>query len=121
MITLRQDQAKLDSDIDDAFDHGARNVLGVLPTGGGKSVIVSERALRQHLMGSVQVKIAHRNELVGQLSMHIARRGIKHRIIAPRSTIASVVSDHRAEFGRSFVVPDSNCSVAGVDTLIARA
>lgn len=121
MIILRPDQATLDADIDGAIAQGARNVLAVLPTGGGKSVIVSERALRQHLMGSVQVKIAHRNELVGQLSMHIARRGIKHNIIAPRSTIASVVADHRAEFGRSFVVPESNCSVAGVDTLIARA
>lgn len=121
MIVLRPDQFDLEQRTYDAWNRGARNVLAVLPTGGGKSVIVSEIALKKHLLGSVQVKIAHRNELVGQLSMHIARRGIKHRLIASKSTIAAAIADHRAEFGRSLIVPDANCAVAGVDTLLARA
>lgn len=120
MITLRPDQAELKAGVYNDWQHGARNVLAVLPTGGGKSVIVSDIALDKHNQGAVQVKIAHRNELVGQLSGHIARRGIKHRLIASKSTIAAAVADHRAEFGRSFIVPDANCTIAGIDTLIAR-
>lgn len=121
MIILRPDQQALKLAIYDGWNNGARKVLAVLPTGGGKSVVVSDIALDKHALGSVQVKIAHRNELVGQLSGHIARRGIKHRLIASASTVAATIADHRAEFGRSFIVPDANCAVAGIDTLLARA
>jgi superfamily II DNA or RNA helicase len=120
MIILRPDQFDLKQRVRASWDAGARNVLAVLPTGGGKSVIVSEIALENHLMGAVQAIIAHRNELVGQMSLHIARRGIKHRIIASKPTIAEVTAQHRAEFNRSFINPDSNCAVGSVDTLIAR-
>lgn len=121
MITLRPDQFDLKQRVRQQWDRGSRNVLAVLPTGGGKSVIVSELVLENHLMGAVQAVIAHRNELVGQMSLHVARRGIKHRIIASKSTISEVTAQHRAEFnGRSFINPDSNCAVGSVDTLIAR-
>lgn len=113
-------QAELKQATYDGWNSGHRNMLIQLATGGGKSVIVSGIAYDRHLMGSTQVKIAHRNELVGQLSGHIASRGIPHSIIAPRPTIASIVAEHRERFGRSFIVPNSKCSVAGVDTLIAR-
>lgn len=122
MIQLRPDQFQLDTDMTDAFNAGARNVLGVLPTGGGKSVIMSERILRRHLLGSVQFVGAHRVELVGQMSMHVARRGIKHRIIAPKDVVNAVIAEQREEFnGHSFINPSSNCSVGSVDTLNARA
>lgn len=121
IITLRPDQARLDADIDAEQHAGARNVLAVLPTGGGKSVIMSERALRRHQYGVVQAIMAHRVELVGQMSLHIGRRGIPHRVIAPRSTIAQITADHRREFGRSFLNPDSICAVGAVDTIQARA
>lgn len=108
--------------MDASFNAGAGNVLGVLPTGGGKSVIVSERTLRRHLLGSVQFIGAHRVELTGQMSMHVARRGIKHRIIAPKAVVNAIVAEHRDEFnGHSFVNPSSNCSVGSVDTLLARS
>lgn len=113
-------QIPLEHAIYDRWNNGIRNVLAIMPTGAGKSVVVRRVAKKKHLLGSVQVKIAHRNELVGQLSGHMAREGIPHKLIASRSTIAQVVADHRAEFGRSFIVPDGNCAVAGVDTLIAR-
>ena len=121
-MILRPDQDQLDRDIDASIANGNRNVLAVLPTGGGKSVIMSHRVLRKHLMGTVQVVGAHRVELVGQMSMHIAGRGIPHRIIAPKNIVSQVVAEHRANFnGRSFVNPDSICAVAAVQTCNARA
>jgi superfamily II DNA or RNA helicase len=122
MIVLRPDQFDLEQRIYAGWNSGHRNMLAVLPTGGGKSVIVSEIASKRHQLGATQCIFAHRNELVGQMSLHIARRGIKHRVIASRTAIASVTAEHRAEFnGYSFINPDSNCTVASVDTVLARA
>ena len=120
-IVLRPDQIDVEQRVYEAWNDGARNVLTVASTGWGKTVLISEIALKKHLLGSCQVKIAHRNELVGQLSMTIARRGIPHRIIASNTTVRSITADHRRELGRSFVNPDANCAVGGIDTLIARA
>lgn len=122
MIQLRPDQAQLKADIYTGWQSGHRNMLAVLPTGGGKSVIVSEVILDGHMQGLTECVIAHRNELVGQMSLHIARRGIKHRIIGSKTTVAQVIQEHRREFnGQSFINPDARCSVASVDTLVARA
>ncbi len=52
--------------------------------------------------------------------MHVAERGVMHRIIGPQNVVSAIVAKHRNKFGRSFINPSANCSVAGVDTLIAR-
>lgn len=120
-IVLRPDQAKAKAEVYDAWNNGNRNVLLVAPTGWGKSVAVSDVALDGHMRGESQAIIAHRNELVSQMSLHIAKRGIKHRIVAAKSTISEVTAAHRSEFnGRSFIDPTSNCGVISVDTLVAR-
>lgn len=121
MITLRPDQAALKQGVYDSWASGTRNALAVLPTGGGKSIIVTDIVLDKHMQGAVQCVMAHRHELVGQMSLHVANRGIKHRIIGSASTVAQVIAEHRREFnGQSFVNPDANCSVASVQTLISR-
>lgn len=121
-IQLRHYQTKMVNDINSAWNSGARNVLAVLPTGGGKSVIVSQVALDREQQGANQCIMAHRTELVAQMSMHIANRGIKHRIIAPISVVRQITNDHRAAFnGRSFINPDARCVVAAAQTLVARS
>lgn len=121
MITLRPDQAALKQGVYGAWNAGHQNVLMVQPTGGGKSVIVSDIVLDRHSVGAKQCVIAHRKELVGQMSLHVARRGIKHRIIGSSTTVAQIIRLHRKAFyGQSFVNPDANCTVASVDTLTAR-
>ena len=64
--------------------------------------------------------IAHRRELVGQMSVTLARLGARHRIIAPDGTIREIVSRHLADVGRSYYDANSRCAVAGVDTLARR-
>lgn len=119
---LRPDQAKLTAEIYQAWNNGARNVLAVLPTGGGKSVISSGIVADKLRMGRRQAIIAHRNELVSQLSGHLAVREIPHRIIAPNNIVAQIVNEHRAEYGgRHFVNQSAPTTVAGVDTLNSRA
>lgn len=120
-MILRPYQQDLKNAIYSSWQNGNRYVLGVLPTGGGKSPIVSDIVLDRHNMGSQQVVIAHRTELVSQMAMHVARRGIPHQIIAPKDVVQQVISEQRTLFGKSFVNPRATCSVAAVDTLNARA
>lgn len=122
MIVLRPDQQKLKSEVYQCWGSGARNVLAVAPTGSGKSVVMSDIAHDISQNRNKLVIMAHRNELVSQMSVHIASRGIKHNLIAPSDMIRFVTSRHRKKFnGRSFYNPDATVHVVGVDTLLARA
>lgn len=121
MITLRPDQAQLKQEIYTGWNSGHRAMLAVLPTGGGKSVVMSDVINDMHMLGARQIVAAHRNELVTQMSVHVARRGIKHRIIGSASTVSEATALHREEFnGRSFINPDANTAVASIQTLLAR-
>ena len=62
--------------------------------------------------------IAHRQELVSQISIALARFGVAHRLIAADSTIRNIVRVHMETFGRSFYDPRSRHGVASVDTLV---
>lgn len=99
------------------WDMGIKNVLAVLPTGAGKTFVFSHIA-SQH-RGSV-VLIAHRQELIGQISQALANWGVQHNIIAPPKVVKFVVNIHQEKFGKSFYNPGSHVTVAGVDTLLRR-
>jgi superfamily II DNA or RNA helicase len=114
---LRPYQQQGDADINAAWQAGARNVLYVLPTGAGKTVMFS-RVLAQHQ--GAGVAIAHRQELVGQISLSLARFGLRHRIIGPRNVIKVILEAQRAELGQTYYDPNGAIAVAGVDTLIRR-
>jgi superfamily II DNA or RNA helicase len=122
MIVLRPDQQKLKAEVYQGWATGSRNVLAVAPTGSGKSVVMSDIAHDIAQNKNSLVIMAHRNELVSQMSVHIASRGIKHNLIAPTDMIKFVTSRHRKKFnGRSFYNPDATIHVVGVDTLLARS
>ncbi len=114
---LRPYQLKLYNDVQNEWAKGARNVLTVLPTGGGKTRILSA-IVRDH--NGASCVIAHRQELVSQISMALARNGVRHRIIGPNKLIRMVVQQHMIELKASFYDPNARASVAGVDTLVRR-
>lgn len=115
---LRPYQAKAKQDIYDAWDQGFVNVLAVLPTGSGKTVLFSD-IIHDHRGASCA--IAHRQELVSQISLALARDKVRHRIIGPKSVVKLCVNLHMLELGASYYDPSSTCAVAGVDTLVRRA
>jgi len=61
--------------------------------------------------------IAHRQELVSQISVALARAGVRHRIIAPRPIVKAIMSAHLEEVGHCWIDPTAQVAVAGVDTL----
>lgn len=106
------------TEIHDAWNAGHQNVLYVAPCGAGKTIIFSE-VLRRHNGGSCA--IAHRQELVGQMSLALARDGVRHRIIGQESLIKMIVRNHIEELGKDYYDPSSRCAVAGIDTLLSWA
>lgn len=116
-IALRPYQQQLADAVRHEWSQGARNVLMRLDTGGGKTLILSD-IVRQHVGASAV--IAHRQELVSQLSLALARNGVRHRLIAAKPTIAAICAEHVALLGRSWYDPGAACAVASVATL-ARA
>ena len=117
-MQLRPYQQKLKDDCYAAWRAGARNNVLVLPTGGGKTVVMGSIAKDQTSPGCV---IAHRTELVGQISLTMARYGIQHNVIGPSSTVKFCITQHINELGRSYYSPRGLVTVAAVDTLMARA
>lgn len=116
-MKLRYYQEDAKTGIYKAWDGNKKFILAVLPTGAGKTVLFSE-IIKEHKGPSCA--IAHRQELVSQISLALAKDGVKHRIIGPKSVVKLVVRLHMAELGKSFYDPSSPCAVAGVDTLIKR-
>jgi DNA repair protein RadD len=116
-MQLRPYQLDAKQSIYREWDTGVKNVLYVLPTGGGKTVTLSD-IVHEHT--GAACAIAHRQELVTQISLALARDGIRHRIIGPTSVVKLAVNIHMAEVGRSFYDPSAKVAVAGVDTLIRR-
>lgn len=80
MIQLRPYQSKGISDIRDAF-RTARRVLGVFPTGAGKTTIIGRIVLDAVGKGSRVVIMAHREELITQIRDRLALFGIQAAII----------------------------------------
>lgn len=66
------------------------------------------------------LSIAHRAELVSQISLALAREGKPHDIIAPDSLIRTIVGFHMEEVGQNFYNARAKWKVASVDTLVRR-
>lgn len=115
--TPRPDQFEFIGKIYNEWNQGAQNVLGRADTGFGKTVSLGY-IVDQHPGASCV--IAHRQELVAQLSMTLAKFGVRHNIIAAESTVRAIAKAHVEELGASYYSPQARCAVASVDTLVRR-
>lgn len=116
MPQLRPYQSELKAKVYEAWQ-SVRNVLAVLPTGGGKTVILADIVSGHN---GVSCVIAHRQELVGQISKALNAAKVPHRIMAPLSLIRQITADHLIEHGYSMYNTGALCGVAGVNTLTSK-
>jgi len=118
VITLRPYQIDISDRITQAWTDGAQNVCAVLPTGAGKTIVFGNKIAAAP---GVTFAIAHRQELIGQISMALAKYGINHVLHAPKKVVQWVVALQTRTFGKHFVNgPGASCHVAGVITLLNR-
>ena len=115
MTKLRKFQQTMKDDINQAWSDGNRDVMAVLPTGGGKTVVFASIMQDER---APSIAIAHRQEIVSQISLAMARNGIMHRIIGPKPVAAICRGLHLSELKRNYVDPRAPVAVAGVDTLV---
>jgi DNA repair protein RadD len=92
------------------------NIGMQLPTGGGKTVVMSDIVAK---MNTATCAIAHRQELVSQMSLALNRDNITHSIIAPRKVQQQIIKLHHDWHGYSRYRYSSEVRVAGVDSLSA--
>lgn len=117
-VALRPFQAELERRVYEAWHGGAANVMPVAATGSGKTVVLSKVLYDEP---GASIAIAHRQELVSQISIALARNGVRHRIVGAKkgSPLIRVISALQvAELGYSFFDPNAKTGVGGVDTII---
>ena len=117
-VSLRPFQSELEARVYSAWQQGAVNVMPVAATGSGKTVLLSKILYDEP---GASIAIAHRQELVSQISIALARNGVRHRIAGAKkgSNLIRVISALQvAELGYSFFDPNAKTGVGGVDTVI---
>jgi len=114
---IRDYQVKWIGDVNGAWDEGAQNVVGVLPTGGGKGFCIGRLIQEKDQPACIS---AHRQELVSQLALTLNREGVPHSIIAPQKIVTEIIHAEIDLHGKSYYQPRAVVRVAGVNTLVVR-
>lgn len=122
---LRPYQTDLIQQIAQHFRNGSRAPLAQGPTGMGKTVIMTTIADGAARKGNRCAVLVHRQELVTQTAVALARAGVWHGICAPSSVVAASVKAQIAPpsaggVGRSFFNQEAGVIVASVQTLARR-
>lgn len=126
MSRLRPFQQQLKQEVYKQWANGAKGVVMQSSTGSGKTVIIGEVATdharnpwNPRLPGGLAM--AHRGELVSQISQAFAREGVSHDIIGPDKLIKNIVANHVDELGRTLYNARAIWKVASVDTIRKRS
>ena len=82
MTNLRPYQSDFTAEISAAMRHGCRRVLGTMPTGSGKGTVAAYMAASAAAKGHRVMILAHRKELIEDLSGRIGSHGVRHGLVA---------------------------------------
>jgi len=116
-MQLRDYQLNFVRDIRTAFAQGSVAPLAVAPTGAGKTACMSYIANGAAAKGNTCGIIVHRQELVVQTSVALARVGLWHGIEAPEPVRRAAIRAQIEEGGRSFYNSDAPSKVCSIQTI----
>lgn len=112
---LRPYQSDITSEVRLWWELGHKVVCVQLSTGGGKTPVLAD-LINNH--GGFVCAIAHRDRLVEQISLTLARAGIRHDLICSDKSKKLIAKKHVKALGQCFYVPGARCRVASIDTLV---
>jgi len=121
MIIPRPYQNKIIEGVYDGWNSGINSMLGVSPTGSGKTYVFSFIArdfIRQHK--KPVVVMAHRDVLLSQISLSLATIGVHHDLLCNRKTKRFIGDLHYKELNNSFYTEGAPVIVTSVPTLNVR-
>lgn len=116
-IQLRPYQIELKASVYASWHAGLPNVVMRLDTGGGKTKIFSSIILEHPGFSCL---MAHRDSIVAQISLELARCGVRHNLIADPKACRAIADLHVKETGKNYYDPGARCAVASVQTLVRR-
>lgn len=117
-ITMRPYQQRAIDGTYHAWDEGYKVVCNVLSTGAGKTRCKARVTRIEREADRVSLLMAHRHELIGQISMALAAEGIMHNLICSKTSLRYISTAHTETFGTSFYSPRvKNVYVSSIDSL----
>lgn len=114
---LRDFQIELKANIYQAWGEGAVNVMPVMATGGGKTVVFCDIIKELDIPTCV---IAHRQELLSQAALALNRERVPWGVIAPKTIVQQIIATAMETHGYACYNARSATRVAGVNTLVRR-
>lgn len=115
--TLRPYQEKLVKDTYQQWDAGKQFVAMVSATGSGKSMTLTAIVAKERDRGQYVLVLAHRQELITQLSDTMGRMEIRHQIIAANKVVRFAAKQSMENHGVNYVDPNARVMVASVQSM----
>lgn len=119
-VTMRPHQQVAIADIDRLFAEKNRNVISVLATGAGKTLVKAYYSRQCYEHGEVCLIFAHRDVLLGQISDACCLMGVPHTFICSDKARRNITNDNLRNHKDSFWDENSPVVVVSVDTFLAR-
>lgn len=115
--TLRPYQEKLVKDTYEQWDAGKQFVAMVSATGSGKSMTLTAIVAKERDRGQYVLVLAHRQELITQLSDTMGRMEIRHQVIAANKVVRFAAKQSMENHGVNYVDPNARVMVASVQSM----
>lgn len=114
---LRPYQEKLVAETYSQWDKGVQFVAMVSATGSGKSMTLTAIVAKERDRGQYVLVLAHRQELITQLSDTMGRMEIRHQVIAANKVVRFAAKQSMENHGVNYVDPNARVMVASVQSM----
>lgn len=115
--TLRPYQQSLVTETYQQWDAGKQFVAMVSATGSGKSMTLTAIVAKERDRGQYVLVLAHRQELITQLSDTMGRMEIRHQVIAANKVVRFAAKQSMENHGVNYVDPNARVMVASVQSM----
>lgn len=115
--TLRPYQQSLVAETYAQWDRGVQFVAMVSATGSGKSMTLTAIVAKERDRGQYVLVLAHRRELITQLSDTMGRMEIRHQVIAANKVVRFAAKQSMENHGVNYVDPNARVMVASVQSM----